>query len=83
MAHSVKTEDCQLFQVLKDNRYVLLTMVSGMMMPSASLYWARGSIHMSRAHPYLHGMRQVRFAAIDDAGRKVAATIIGGWSLML
>jgi hypothetical protein len=55
MAHSVKTEDCQLFQVLKDNRYVLLTMVSGMMMPSASLYWARGSIHMSRAHPYLHG----------------------------
>ena len=38
MGHSVKTEDCQLFPALKDNRYVLLTMVSGMMMPSVSLY---------------------------------------------
>ena len=38
MRHSVKTEDCQLFPALKDNRYVLLTMVSGMMMPSVSLY---------------------------------------------
>jgi hypothetical protein len=78
MAHRVKTEDCQLFPTLKDNRYVLLTMVSGMMMPSASLYWARGSIHMGRAHPYLHGWAgSPRVAAIDDEGREVAATIIG------
>jgi hypothetical protein len=51
MAHSVKTEDCQLFPVLKDNRHVLLTMVNGMMMPFASLYWAHRPIHVSKTSP--------------------------------
>jgi hypothetical protein len=50
MRHSV-TEDCQLFPVLKDNRHVLLTMVNGMMMPFASLYWAHRPIHVSKTSP--------------------------------
>jgi len=83
MAHSVKTEDCQLFQVLKDNRYVLLTMVSGMMMPSASIGLAGRFTWAGPIHIFMDEAGSLRVAAIDDEGREAAATIIGDWPLVL
>ena len=88
MGHNLKTEDCELFQVLKDNINVLLTMVSGMMMPSTGLIVAAMRPPAGKANR-LHLGSQLSFhraptcalAVIDD-GREVAATIIGDWPLV-